>query len=93
MDYLAWRITFQNSEHAARSAFADVKRIAAENTMLRQGDTCARQCEGTAYRIELCRLRADVMKVLPVNWREDPDWVRLLETHNLTPNEKINRRP
>lgn len=28
-----------------------------ENAMLRQGDTCARQCEGTAYRIEGRRLR------------------------------------
>ena len=27
-----------------------------ENAMLRQGDTCARQCEGTAYRIEGRRL-------------------------------------
>lgn len=28
-----------------------------ENTMLRQRDTCARQCEGTAYRIEGRQLR------------------------------------
>lgn len=28
-----------------------------ENAMLRQGDTCARQCEGTAYRIEGRRVR------------------------------------
>ena len=30
-----------------------------ENTMLRQRDTCARQCEGTAYRIEARRLRGE----------------------------------
>ena len=28
-----------------------------ENAMLRTGDTCARQCEGTAYRIEGRRVR------------------------------------
>lgn len=59
-----------------------------ENAMLRKGDTCARVCEGTAYRIELQRLRADVMKVLPENWQEDVDWVRMIEAHGLTHNAK-----
>lgn len=34
-----------------------------ENFMLRQGDTCARQCEGTAYRIEVRRLRAALARL------------------------------
>jgi hypothetical protein len=59
-----------------------------ENAMLRKGDTCARMCEGTAYRIELQRLRADVMTVLPANWQEDADWLRIIAAHGLTPNEQ-----
>lgn len=41
------------------SALCDeVERLRAENALLRSGDTCARQCEGAAYRIELRRLAA-----------------------------------
>lgn len=36
----------------------EIERLRAEVAMLRTGDTCARQCEGTAYRIEVQRLRA-----------------------------------
>lgn len=32
-------------------------------TRLRDGDTCARQCEGTAYRIEARRLRAALQRL------------------------------
>lgn len=34
MNYDAWRITFQDSEHAARSAYKDAERIAAERDQL-----------------------------------------------------------
>jgi len=30
---------------------------------LRDGDTCARQCEGTAYRIEARRLRSSLQRL------------------------------
>ena len=40
-----------------RDAYARGKDDERENAMLRQGDTCARQCEGTAYRIEGRRVR------------------------------------
>lgn len=56
---------------------------------LRTGDTCARQCEGTAYRIELRRLKRDLLAVLPANWQEDEDWARLIEAHRLTPNAEL----
>jgi len=36
-------------------------RLLAEVAMLRTGDTCGRQCEGTAYRVELQRLRGAVL--------------------------------
>lgn len=36
----------------AESMLKEIDRLRAEVSMLRTGDTCARQCEGTAYRIE-----------------------------------------
>mgnify|MGYP000850459300 CR=1 FL=1 len=60
----------------------------AEIERLRQGDTCGRMCEGTAYRTELRQLRAAVRNAMPDNWYEDPDWVRLAEAHGLVPNAK-----
>lgn len=71
---------------ALMSLAAEVRRLRSENAMLRTGDTCARLCEGTAYRIELCRLKRDVLAVMPENWREDEEWARLIEAHRLTPN-------
>lgn len=38
----------------------EIESLIAERDMLRTGDTCARQCEGTAYRIELQRLRREM---------------------------------
>ena len=38
---------------------------------------------------EVERLRASILSVLPENWEEDADWVRLLEAHGLTPNAEI----
>lgn len=35
--------------------------------------------------IKLNRLKEDVMTVCPENWREDADWVRLVEAHDLIP--------
>lgn len=67
--------------------------LCAEYDMLRfarphsnQGDTCGRMCECTAYRFELHQLRAAVRNVMPENWREYPDWMRLVEAHGLMPN-------
>ena len=34
-----------------------------ENAMLRKGDTCARMCEGTAYRIEARKLRTALARL------------------------------
>lgn len=42
---------------------AEIERLKSENTMLRTGDTCARQCEGTAYRIEARSLKAEVARL------------------------------
>ncbi len=75
----------QASREIDRQALAE---LCTEYDMLRQGDTCARMCECTAYRAELQRLRAAVRKVIPANWEEDPDWVLLAEGHNLVPNVK-----
>ncbi len=36
---------------------------AAEIALLRTGDTCARMCEGTAYRIEARQLKAQVERL------------------------------
>lgn len=77
-----WRVW----QVAVKSLAAEVRRLRSENAMLRTGDTCARLCEGTAYRIELCRLKRDVLAVMPENWREDEEWARLIEAHRLTPN-------
>ena len=65
----------------------------AEIAGLRQRDTCARVCECTAYRTELRQLREAVRKVMPENWREDHDWVRLAEAHGLVPNAQGNKPP
>ncbi len=73
----------QPSREIDRRALAE---LCAEYDRMRQGDTCARMCEGTAYRTELQRLRAAVRTVMPANWEEDPDWVILAEGHNLVPN-------
>ena len=40
-----------------------IKSLIAERDMLRTGDTCARHCEGTAYRIELQRLRREIAAI------------------------------
>ena len=32
-----------------------------------------------------------VLSVMPENWREDPDWVALVEAQELTPNAAISR--
>ncbi len=39
---------------------AEVRRQHAEIEMLRTGDTCARMCEGQAYRIEARQARAEI---------------------------------
>ena len=35
---------------------------------------------------QLRELRLGVLSVIPENWREDPDWVALVEAQELTPN-------
>ena len=62
---------YGTSERALGKYFEEVHQYLAplardlerENMMLRQGDTCARQCEGTAYRIEARRLRAALQRL------------------------------
>lgn len=46
----------------------------------------ARQLERDArkWRMRLHQLRLDVLSVMPENWREDPDWVKLAENQKLT---------
>lgn len=39
---------------------------------------------------QLRALRLGVLSVMPENWREDPDWVALVEAQELTPNAKFN---
>lgn len=51
------------SAHAARSAADEIERLQAENAALvealRTKDSCARQCEGAAYREEAKRLKLE----------------------------------
>jgi hypothetical protein len=42
------------------AANARIKALEAEVTTLRDGDTCARQCEGTAFRIEARQAKARI---------------------------------
>lgn len=41
-------------------ALQRIRELVAENERLRTGDTCARACEGMAYRIEARRLQSEV---------------------------------
>lgn len=54
----------ETSEKEILRIFGDnaklIESLIAERDMLRTGDTCARQCEGTACRIELQRLRREM---------------------------------
>lgn len=45
----------------------EIERLRAELAMLRTGDTCARVCEGTAYRIESSRFRAALEEIANAN--------------------------
>lgn len=74
----------------ATRAAQEIERLRAENEALRTGDTCARQCEGAAYRIELRRLRHEIETLRPANWKEDPSWVRLTLATALTPNAEVS---
>ena len=40
---------------------------------------------------QLRELRLGVLSVMPENWREDPDWVALVEAQELTPNTGVER--
>ena len=42
---------------------AEINRLLTENAMLRTLDSCERQCEGTAYRIEARGLKAEVARL------------------------------
>ena len=37
----------------------EIERLKSENALLRTGDTCARHCEGVAFRHEVQRLKAE----------------------------------
>ncbi len=39
---------------------------------------------------QLRELRLGVLSVMPENWREDPDWVALVEAQELTPNAQVS---
>lgn len=41
---------------------------------------------------QLRELRLGVLSVMPENWREDPDWVALVEAQELTPNDEAHRK-
>lgn len=43
--------------------------------------------EARRYRKQLQQLRLDVLSVMPENWREDPDWVALVDAQKLVPND------
>lgn len=72
----------------ASRALAEINNLRAENSMLRTGDTCARLCEGTAYRIELRKLRAAANEALDSG--NDGDWqtARRILASALPPNAK-----
>ena len=69
------------SERALGKYFEEVHQVLAplardlerEIVMLRQGDTCARQCEGMAYRIEARRLRLALQRMTTA-LGSLPDW-------------------
>ena len=50
-------------EPAVRELLTEIERLRHENEMLRDGDTCARMCEGTAYRVEARRLKQEVERL------------------------------
>lgn len=54
-------------------AATEIDRLREENAMLRTGDTCARQCDGTAYRIELWRARQTLAEIVRVLGPAAPD--------------------
>ncbi len=59
-----------NDLHA--ECYGTIGALVQERDMLRTGDTCVRQCEGTAYRIELMRLRRELPDLSPViAWLEN----------------------
>ena len=61
------------SRGIVRAVKAHLEMVIAERDALRTGDTCARQCEGTAYRIEGRRLRSALQR-LTTALGELPDW-------------------
>ena len=62
MDLLLHNLRTIGTHHCDQTvgeeAAEEIERLRAEVEMLRQGDTCARQCEGTAYRIVARQMRA-----------------------------------
>ena len=51
------------SDDIALEAADTIEALRTEIAALRSGDTCARQCEGTAYRLECRTLRARVAEL------------------------------
>jgi hypothetical protein len=62
------------AEFAACDAIDEIEALRAEIAALRSGDTCARQCEGTAYRLECRTLRARVADLERQNKAARDDW-------------------
>lgn len=57
------------------------------NSSLGRCETCIEAAdEIRRLRRQLRQLRSDVLSVMPENWREDQDWVALVEAQKLTPN-------
>lgn len=56
---LAYVVSAEEVKQFERNCNAKIAALEAENAALRTGDTCARMCEGQAYRIEARRLKGE----------------------------------
>lgn len=92
----AYAATLGTESYERRLCAEAIEALIAERDMLRTGDTCARMCEGTAYRIEARQMRsvlADWLKFAADIQCGDAcgqDWLDGLRTsthHHMTPND------
>ncbi len=95
----AYAATLGTESYERRLCAEAIEALLAQIEMLRTGDTCARQCEGTAYRIELQRVRREMPDLAPViAWLEngcDPkEAAKELRIYQqrMRPNVEVTRR-
>ena len=62
---------FYREEHLQKFVDAVIKLQAPEIALLRKGDTCARMCEGTAFRHEAQRLKAENATLRAIEAQKD----------------------